>query len=402
MLLLGLLCLTGTSTFATGPSDMQKLVDGNSTFALELYHSLTNSMEGNLVFSPYSISTALGMVYAGARGDTETQMAQTLHFTLPQDRLHEAFQQLQQEREQLVSGGDVELKVANSLWPQTGYPFLGDYIRLLEKDYGVWVTPLDYTGDAETARNIINEWVNQRLNGRIPELIARGMLDPLTRLVLVNTIFVHADWRFPFSNEKTKEQPFFVSPGQAVSAEMMYQQNTFRYAASEGVQVLELPYRGNSLSMLVVLPNQQMGLTGLQRLLSLEELRKWEGQLSSQKVDVYLPKFHGDSKLGLNEVLASMGMQDAFDASRADFSGMDGRVGWLYISQVIHQAFIDVEERGTEAGAATAVIMSRSTAFGPTSSPVEFRADHPFLFLIRENSTGSILFLGHVVDPTLE
>lgn len=377
--------------------DTKAVVEGNNAFALDLFRELKNN-GGNIFFSPYSISTALAMTYAGARGNTAKQMADVLHFTLDPQELHPAFAGVETGLNAVQGKGNIRLSVANALWPMKGYPFRGQYLALVKKHYGVTITPLDYQRAVEAARKTINRWVEEKTQNKIENLIRPGVLNALTRLVLTNAIYFKGDWASRFKEELTKDDKFFLPSGKTVRAPMMNQEHKFGYAEFQSLQVLELPYIGNDLSMLVFLPKKKDGLGQLEKQLTVDKLKRWTAALGQRKVKVFLPKFKMTSQFRLDETLADMGMGDAFDSSRADFSGMDGRPNWLFIGAVIHKAFVDVNEEGTEAAAATAVVMRIKMA-APVPVPT-FRADHPFLFLIRENATGSILFLGRVVDPT--
>jgi serpin B len=373
-----------------GEVSAEAVVQGNTEFALALYEQLRGK-EGNLFFSPHSISTALAMTYAGARGSTEAQMAQALHFHLDQEQLHPAFAWLEARLAEIAQKGHVQLSVANALWPQRGYPLLDAFLALTREYYGVQVTAVDY-GDAETARHTINTWVEARTEGKIEELIPAGLLDPLTVLVLVNAIYFKGDWARQFDPSLTRDAPFQVAPGEHVEVAMMHQKASFGYGRGDGLQALELPYAGEDLSMIVLLPDEVDGLAALEDRLTVENLERWTGRLWPQEVEVWLPRFEITLPFRLDAALQALGMVDAF--GHADFSGMDGTRS-LFIGAVLHKAFVAVDEVGTEATAATAVVMTRAMVMSP---PV-FRADHPFLFLIRENSTGSILFLGRVVNP---
>lgn len=372
--------------------DWQVFVRGNSRFALDLYGRLRTE-PGNLFFSPGSISTALAMTYAGARAETEAQMADVLHFDLPQDRLHAAAADLADRLRGAQQKG-VEVRVANRLWGQAGYELLPGFLRTMKEHYGADVGQVDFVGQTEAARQVINGWVLGQTNNKIQDLIPAGVLDPLTRLVLTGAIYFKGDWARQFNKKATSDAPFHVSADELVDVPMMFQREEFPYGAVEGVQVVELSYAGNRLAMLILLPQQPGGLTRLEEQLAPENLDKWSSALRRQEVAVYLPRFTITSQFSLKSVLESLGMVAAFDAQRADFSGMIGRKE-LYVSAVLHKAFVDVNEQGTEAAAATSV------AVGVTSARVTptFRADHPFAFLIRDKPTGSILFIGRVANP---
>lgn len=375
---------------------MDSLVQGDTEFAFDLYGKL-KATQGNLFFSPYSISTALAMTYAGARGTTALQMAQALHFSLDQEQLHPAFASLKANLDAVEAKGEIRLRIANALWPQTGYPLLEEFLDLAREYYGALITPLDY-GDAEAARATINTWIEDKTEGKIKNLIPPGVLDALTRLVLSNAIYFKGNWARQFNQQLTRDAPFWPTPDVQVTVPMMTQQQRFRYAESDGLQILELPYAGDDLSMIVLLPGKIDGLAQLEAALTVDNLEKWTGHLWNREVRVFLPRLKMTSQFRLKDALASMGMRDAFSLEKADFSGMDG-IGWLYISAALHKAFIEVNEEGTEAAAATAVVIGLRAQVEP---PPTFRADHPFMFLIRENSTGSILFMGRVADPASE
>lgn len=391
-------------------TDAQRLVRGNTAFAIGLYKQL-RAGEGNLFFSPYSISTALAMTYAGAREDTAREMAETLRFSMAPERLHPAFAELQAGLNKVQEGGVIKLSVANSLWPQRGHPLLGEYLSLVEKYYGVSITSLDYSTDAarEASRQTINRWVAVKTQDKIRELLQPGRPSELTRLILTNAIYFDARWLSEFDPERTRPGAFYFSVGRSISVPMMHQTEVFRYGVDSSVQILELPYRkderslpfffdpNEGLSMLILLPARVEGLSQLEQRLTVENLTRWRSQLKEQSVVVSMPRFRMTWKAEMKGVLQRMGMEKAFQWPGANFAGLDGDPNWFYIGQVIHKAYVDVNERGTEAAAATAVEMM---AMGMPPKPPEFRADHPFLFLIQDNRTGSILFLGRVVDPT--
>lgn len=377
-------------------SDVQSIVRDNSAFAIDLYKQL-RSIKGNLFLSPYSISVALAMTYAGARGNTQVQMEKTLKFSLDQEKLHPAFAELQTGLNEMQKEGNFELNIANSLWPQHDYKFLDEYLYLTKEHYGISIKPVDYVNAREAARKQINAWVEDKTKDKIKDMLQPMDLNELTRLVLVNAIYFKGDWAYQFDPARTQDAPFYVSLLKTVQAPMMTQEESFKYAESRSLQILELPYLGEDLSMVVLLPRRIEGIEKIEKSLSIEKLNIWRNSLKEQKVIVFLPKFTTNFKLDLCEKLKSMGMIDAFVFGQANFSGMDGRPNWLFISRVIHQAYVNVNEEGTEAAAATAVVMRMG---GFAGLPPVFRADHPFIFLIQENKTGSILFIGRITDPT--
>jgi len=374
-----------------GDPNVETAVQGNTEFALALYHKLS-AAEGNLFFSPYSISTALAMTYAGARGNTEAQMAQALHFLLEQEQLHPAFALLEARLSDVERKGHVQFAAANALWPQKGYTLLESFLALTKQHYGVRVAAVDY-GDAEAARGTINAWVEEKTAGKIQEVIPPGLLDAETLLILVNAIYFKGNWASQFDRSLTGDAPFWVAPRAQVQVPMMSKVDEYRYGEVDGLQVLELPYAGYDLSMIVLLPRKMDGLADLEDRLTVENLDTWTEHLWHIEVQVSLPRFEITRSIRLSDALTSMGMVDAF--GDADFSGMDGSKT-LYVRAVLHKAFVSVDEEGTEAAAATAALMR---TIGAIWSPSVFHADHPFLFLIRENSTGSILFLGRVMNP---
>ncbi len=374
--------------------DVERVVKGNTAFALDLYAKL-RSRAGNLFFSPYSLSTALAMTYAGARGDTATQMVRTLHLTLEAKDLHPTFARLEAGLKTAQAQGGNLLTVANSLWPDVSYPLLKEFVELTKEYYGVLVIPVDY-GNPETARQTINAWVDQKTQGKIKDLILPGMLEPLTRLVLVNASYFKGRWTYPFEERATEDAPFRITASDQVQVPMMAQTNLFGYGEDDGLQILELPYAGDNLAMVVLLPRSVDGLTELETALTVANLEKWTSHLSKRRMPVSLPRFKTTLQFELSRTLAALGMVDAFDAQKANFSGMDGKEHELYLGLAVHKAFIDVNEEGTEAAAATAIV-ARTLSFGPP--PLVFRADHPFVFFIREKISGSILFLGRVANP---
>ena len=389
-----LVCSTGP-THAENNACIKALVEGNSAFAFDLYGKLANR-KGNLFFSPYSISTALGMTYAGARGPTAEQMSQALHFALEPEQLHRTFGQLEAQLNAFQEKGNIELSVANALWVQEDYRFLDEFFDLVTKRYRARLSYANFRAAVEAARQEINGWVERQTKDKIRELLKPGVLNALTRLVLVNAIYFKGLWESPFMKEATKEAPFWVTPELSVDVPMMSQEEAFKYADTEEMQIVQLPYAGDDLSMIILLPREIDGLPQLETILSLENLDEWLLSLHKRNVIVHLPRFKITSQFSLAQTLASMGMSDAFDANNADFSGMDGTRS-LFISAVVHKAFVDVNEEGTEAAAATGVVVGVTSVPAP---PPIFKADHPFIFFIRDNDSGSVLFFGRVADPT--
>lgn len=379
-------------------TDAASLVEGNNGFAFDLYQKLKGG-EGNLFFSPYSISLALAMTYAGARDATAQQMAATLHYTLPQERLHPSFNSLDEElatRGQGAKGKDgkgFRLNIVNAIWGQKGYQFLSQYLDVLAEDYGAGLRLLDFQTSAENSRQTINKWVSEQTEDRIKDLIPAGAIDSLTRLVLTNAIYFNAAWANPFEKSLTQPDTFHLANGSDVKTPLMRQTEGLNFLAGEGFQAVELPYDGRQLSMLIIVPDANK-FAQVEAKLDASQVSGIIKSLGPKQVALSMPLFKFDSEFGLSKTLAAMGMPVAFTGS-ADFSGMTGKRD-LYISDVIHKAFIATDEAGTEAAAATAVIM-RATAM--PVSPIEVKIDRPFIFLIRDIKTGTILFVGRVMNP---
>ncbi len=384
---------------AEAAASIPSLAGGNGEFAFDLYQAL-RAGEGNLFFSPYSLSSALAMTYAGARGETQRQMAATLHYPLAPEQLGAAFNALDQ---QLTAGGAAgkgafQLNSASSLWGEQSFPFLQPFLDGLARDYGAGMNPVDVIdpGQREAARQAINRWVDTKTQGKIKDLIPQGVLDDLTRLVLANAIYFKGEWIDPFHGG-TQEAPFTRLDGSPVTAPLMSRRSQALYAEGQDYQAIELPYKGERIAMDILLPasGQFEAFEG-----SLTQAKVGEILQALQETDVklYLPRFSFSSKLQLEKTLPSLGMPDAFDDQKADFSGMydPSQAGGqrLYIGHVVHQAFVAVDEEGTEAAAASGVVMEI------TSMPRVMRVDRPFIFLIRDRQTGTILFMGRCMDPT--
>jgi serpin B len=377
--------------------DIQRVVSSNNKFALKLYTGVAQG-EGNLFISPFSISSALAMAYAGARGNTEAQMADVLHFDLPQERLHPAFYELMQDLRADPEKASYELAIANALWGQIDYEFYQEYIKITEDFYDAGFKEVDFIKERESTRLRINRWVEIRTKDKIKDLIAEDMLNELTRLVLTNAIYFKGKWAFPFDEETTKDDLFTLREGEKVPVPMMHQTRNFNYTENETFQALEMPYLGEDLSMVIFLPKKIDGLRELEEMLTERNIENWCSRLKKTKVITYIPKFKMSSKFSLAETLKLMGMKDAFDSKLADFSGMTPDPVGLYIFKVMHKAFVDVNEEGTEAAAATSVFYKARWHKKEPPKPV-FRADHPFIFIIRDMRSESILFMGRLMDP---
>jgi len=388
-----LLLAHGQGVDTPAAADRKAVVDGDNAFAVALYGQL-GKQSGNLFFSPESISTALAMAYAGARGETASEMAKTLHFALPPEKLHPAMGALLRELNAPQEG--YQLSVANALWAQHGYTFLDDFLQVLKNDYGAGLNQVDFKGSSETVRSTINQWVEQKTQDKIKDLLQPGSLRPDTRLVLANAIYFKGNWQTQFDKAQTRNEDFHVSEGQTKTAPLMHREGGFNYFKGPSFQFLEIPYKGKDLSMLVLLPDEIGGLASLEQ--ALTNTQQWLRQLAPvSKVIVTIPKFKMTQQFELGATLGAMGMPAAFSGS-ANFSGMTGKRDFA-TSQVIHKAFVDVNEEGTEAAAATAVTMRALAIRVPDQPPPVFRADHPFVFLIRDNRSESLLFMGRVADP---
>ncbi|TKJ29241.1 MAG: serpin family protein [Chloroflexi bacterium B3_Chlor] len=380
------------------PADWAELVAGNGAFAFDLYQAIRGD-DGNLFYSPYSISLALAMTYAGARGETERQMADTLHYTLRQSRLHPAFNSLDLELASRGEGaegqdGGFRLNIANSIWGQTGYSFLAEFLDILAENYGAGLRVLDFANAPEDSRVIINDWVSDETEGKIEDLLPPDSITSLTRIVLTNAIYFNAAWSHPFEEELTHDGAFNLLDGGQVIVPMMERTEYSGYAEGEGYQAVELLYDGAELSMVILLPEAGR-FEGFASALDAERAASILRDIDPQKVHLTMPKFTYESGFSLKETLAAMGMPAGFTFTAADFSGMDG-TRELFIGDVIHKAFISVDEAGTEAAAATAVVVPTAA---PTS-PVKVTVDRPFVFMIRDIESEAILFLGHVVSPS--
>jgi len=373
---------------------IKKMAQDNTAFALDLYKQLKTA-KGNLFFSPFSISAALAMTYAGARENTARQMALALHFTEAPDRLHQSLGELLSQLNFVQKETDVELKVANALWAQKGYQFLDEFTRVVRQFYQAELNQADFAATEDAARQAINTWVGRQTNQKIKDLIQPGVLNALTRLVLVNAIYFKGFWESQFKPADTRDLDFWLSVDTTDKLPLMRQKHEYGYWENEWLQVLEMPYKDKSLSLIVLLPKEKSGISELEQKLTLENIMTWQNNLHARKVIVFFPKFKIESKFSLSQILASMGMHDAFDPNRANFSAMVEKKE-LHISAVIHKAFVEVNEEGTEAAAATGIVVG-VTSIAP--SPPIFKADHPFVFFIRDNASQSILFLGRVANP---
>ncbi|HUW61621.1 MAG TPA: serpin family protein [Candidatus Bathyarchaeia archaeon] len=392
-------------TLTVDPATLAPVVQGNNQFAFDLYAKLNTNRE-NLFFSPFSVSTALAMTYGGAGGATQTQMEQVLHFPFSDEKLHTSFGSLLQSLTYVpASKAGYQLNIANRLWGEEKeyYKFRDSFLKLNRDFYGAQLEKVSFSKEPGAAANKINGWVSEQTAGKIPQIVDAAGFTDKTLLVLTNAIYFKGDWASKFTESATKNEPFYLENGSQSDVPMMQQTREFGYAAPGDIQILRMPYRGDRLSMVVLLPKARDGLASLETALTAERLREWLAPIHDQKVEVYFPRFKMETRFDLTETLKAMGMPDAF-TPEADFMKMieytiqpppDERI---WIDKVLHKAYVDVNEKGTEAAAATAVQMTL-TAVSISEPPPVFRADHPFLFLIRDDVSGSILFLGRVMSP---
>jgi serpin B len=398
VLLAGVLAAGASEASAGKPAEPDEvaLVRGNNEFAFDLYARL-RATDGNVFFSPYSISSALAMTQAGARGPTARQMSGTLRFPTDGDRLHRAFATVARD---VIGGarGGVELHIANGLWTQTGLPILPAFQATVTNLYRAEVTPLDFMRAPETARMRINAWVEQQTRDRIKDLVPEDVIKPDARVVLTNAIYFKGAWQYAFPEAGTRNGPFTLATGAAVGdVPLMNQRGRFRYLDGGTFQALELPYDAGAQSMIVFLPARADGLPELEKTLTAAHMTDYLARMTLDDVSVTLPRFKLTAAFQLKDALVALGMPLAFSAAKADFSGIT-TAQRLALSAVIHKAYVDVNEKGTEAAAATAAVLVTTSA-GPRESSRVFRADHPFLIVIRDNRTGSLLFAGRLVHP---
>ncbi|MCK4504514.1 MAG: serpin family protein [Candidatus Aegiribacteria sp.] len=377
----------------------QELVRGNNEFALDLYKEVCDTQESsNIFFSPYSISSALGMTYAGAGGQTADEMAEVLHFTIPVEAINRAFHSLTEtlssgELVRAESGDPFTLSISNGLWVQDGFTLLDEYVAEVTRYYSAAVRNLDFINDPEPSRETINNWVAESTLDRIQNLIPSGVLKEDTRVVLTNAVYFKASWLKPFHERSTSDAPFFLADDSAIEVPVMNQTDYFNYVFTEGCSAVELDYAAGNASMLILLPDGD--IEEFQRDFNADMLETIRGRLSSIRVSISMPKFEFSQSMQLSQMLRTLGMKSAFKSS-ADFSGFTGSPD-LFISEVLHKAFVKVDEAGTEAAAATAVVMGLTAIPEP---PVEMNINRPFLFFILDRESGCIVFMGRVMDPS--
>jgi serpin B len=387
----------GHASAAPPEGGVPAVVEAGNQFAVDLYRQLDKEQPGkNLFYSPVSLTMALGMTAAGARGETEAEMARTLHLAGILPQAHAGYQKLLRHWNTEDKTRGYQLRLANRLWGQSGYPFLPRYLTLTRQQYGAKLEPADFAGQTEAARRQINAWVEKQTAQKIKDLIPDGVLSTETRLVLANAIYFKGDWASKFDAQATHDQDFTVSDGVTVKVPLMWQgHREYPYAEDSAVQVVELGYKGGDLAMLVVLPRARDGLAAVEQSLSAQRIGQWRSRLRAREVEVSLPKFQIEAFFSLKPAMEALGMKRAF-APDADFSAMAGTDrGDLFLHAVLHKAMVTVSEEGTEAAGASAVEPAQSLP----PDMATFYADHPFLFAICDMRNGSILFLGRLVRP---
>lgn len=393
--------ITTLDDSAATPEDIQTHINANNQFALEFYQQIKDQDDQNIFFSPYSISTALSMTYEGAKNETASQMESVFHFSNESSSRRSANAAIYNLLN--PQNADYQLSTANALWIQEDFQILNDYTDTVKNFYGGEATNVDFITNLEETRQQINKWVEDQTNNKIKDLFPEGSLKDLTRLVLTNAVYFKGDWKYQFDQENTTDQDFYLSEQETIQVPLMKQTDSdldFNYTENDSLQILELPYKGDDLSMLVLLPKEN--LKNLEAEINNENLNQWKESMYQQNVHIYLPKFTFEKKYRLNDTLKEMGMTSAFiepsQPDGADFSGITGAKD-LFIDLIVHQAFVEVNEEGTEAAAATGVAMTMEAAM---DEPIIFKADHPFIFIIQEAKNGNILFMGRVNNPISE
>lgn len=372
------------------PEGIKEVVNANNKFAFDLYSELDKSEEGNILYSPYSIFAAFAITYEGARGKTAEEIKSVFHFP-EMEILRPNFAAIYND---IKGYKDYELIFGNALWVQQDYPLLKDYTNRVEEYYGGKAANLNFVGETEKSRQTINSFIEEQTKGKIKELLPQGILSENTVLVITNAIYFKGTWVWQFDPKDTREMNFKINRTHTVKVPMMHMESRkskFNYVDLEELQILELPYKGDKISMLILLPEQGYTLEDIE--LSAEKLSEYKSRMKETEVEIYLPKFELSTKYFMKETLMAMGIITAFKPHYADFSGMDGTKN-LFIANLIHQTYVKVDETGTEAAATAAVPVMRESIGNV------FIADHPFIFIIQQKDTGNILFMGRVVDPT--
>lgn len=387
------------STINAESAEDYDIAAANNAFAFDMYSEIANTSEGNMFLSPYSIFTAMAMCYEGAESTTKEEMSNVFHFPLNKNVLEIS---LQRTIKQINSDNEnYELETANALWIQQNFPVKEQYISNVETYYSGNVTNLDFVGQPEESKNIINEWVAEKTNDKIKDPISDGVINDYTRLIITNAVYFNGKWLNEFNEEGTAKRDFYISEDDDIKVDTMYTKQYFNYSESSDAKMLELPYKGDNLCMYVVLPDEN-NIASFEKSFSVSDYEELKSGMDSEyEVKTWLPKFKFESDTDLSDMLIRMGVKDAFNDQNADLSGISDE--YLMISKVLHQAFVDVQETGTEAAAATEVAVETTSAVDVEPIPErEFRADHPFMFFIEDKRTGCILFMGKVESPEYE
>ena len=371
------------------------IIKGLNQFSFELFRELNQSNPEKFFLSPLSISAALAMTYAGAENTTATEMRNALNFGPQRMDFHKEYGNVLDTLS--LNNEDFEMNIANAIWVQKKYALLKKYQSLVQNAYLSESRELDFEHQGEASRLIINSWVEDKTNNRIKDLIPPNIITPDTRLILTNAVYFNAEWANPFNEKMTRKEPFYLLDGSEIPCDMMYQSYYFQYSQTAKYQILEIPYKGYDYSMIIILPKMNSGIDHLIEKIDMTVLEKHDENKKGEEVQVNFPKFKMDTDYSLVDPLYKMGMQEAF-STQADFSGMTGGKD-LMISDIIHKAFIEVDEKKTEAAAATAVIMKLTSMPSVPIMPIEFKADHPFIFMIRHNATKAIIFMGQIIEP---
>lgn len=385
------LVLSGTQFKCSeeGDASINAILEANKKFAFDIYHNLKVD-EGNIFYSPYGLSTALAMTYAGAKGETKSQMAKVLHLNEKDKDLHKSFGIIQEKFNKL-SSEVIKLELANGLWADRNWKFLDSYFDLINNDYKAVARNIDMQNKVKTAE-IINKWTSDKTHGKIDEIVSPDDFD-LARLVLTNAIYFKGTWKYKFDKENTKKNNFFLHDKSKVKVDFMQLSDTLNYFENERAQVLEIPYSGEDISMILILPDKRSGIRNFEKDFSLEEYERWNSLLKPVDINIFIPKFKLEYEKEFKQVLSDLGMPIAFSQA-ADFSGMTGKLD-LQIDEVKHKSFIEINEEGSEAAAVTVVIMREKSAVIKKA----FNANRPFIIIIKENSTNSILFMGRIENP---
>jgi serpin B len=371
---------------------VKEVVKGNNEFTFDIYDQI-NDKEENLFFSPYSVSSALAMTYNGAEGKTKNEMSDVLNFNKDINALSENYSALNDHITGL-SSKKIQLNIANAIWGQQDYGFRKAFLELNKKYYGAGIKQVNFKKEHKEIRNQINKWVEDKTNQKIKNLIKPNVLDRMTRMVLVNAIYFNGKWENPFKKEDNFKDKFYIYSKCETQTEFMFQKLSLKYHEDDIAQVVEIPYSEKSLSMMVILPKEKYGMEQLEKYLDNELYENYNKSLSTYKVELSFPKFEVEDDYELNSPLKDMGMKSAFGEG-ADFSGMTGSKD-LFIDNVVHKTYVKVDEEGTEAAAATGIVMRKTSAIMETK---EFKADHPFIFIIKENKNDTILFMGRIMNP---